>query len=421
MAGSVEDFLTTVLRSGLLTRSQLQDALRTLPEKERDNPQQLADSLVKNGKLSRFQAHKLLKGASLGLQLGPFQIQTPIGRGGMGTVYLALDTRNQQHVAVKVLPPSLANKKGHYLARFQREMDLSMKITHPNLAHTNEVGVYKGVYFIAMEYIPGMSLHRLVTKEGPLPVARTARLFAEVATALEHAHSMNLIHRDMKPSNIMITPNDHAKVLDLGLAVFEGEGGEPIEVIGGRGYMVGSFDYMAPEQTQNSLTVDARADLYALGCSIYFTLTGRAPFPSGGKKEKVHAHRYLDPVPIAELNAAVPEKFARLVDRLMAKNPGRRIQSARALQQELLPWCQEETSRPMDPRDERSIEEAVRALADAPASDTYDEDPILPMEGSSTSELDEKRTRRELWWLVGGLMAFWSFLVMLLIAIRVLR
>src|SRR5207249_11257790 len=143
-------------------------------------------------------------------------IEALLGRGGMGTVYLALDTRSSQHVALKVLPPKRGTEQ-RYLARFAREQDLSQRVRHPHLALTLEVGLSNGVHYLAMEYIPGQTLYRLVNTDGPLSVPRAARLFAEVAAALDHAHGLGLIHRDLKPSNIMVTPHDHAEVLDLGL------------------------------------------------------------------------------------------------------------------------------------------------------------------------------------------------------------
>src|SRR5205823_6653803 len=135
MAEAAEGFLKSVLRSGLLDRGDLTDALRSLPRDLLDNPQELAKHLIQLGKLSRFQAHKLLAGATLGLRLGPYLIQTPIGRGGMGSVYLAVDSRTDQHVAIKVLPPKRARAEERYLARFQREMALSRKVSHPHIAH----------------------------------------------------------------------------------------------------------------------------------------------------------------------------------------------------------------------------------------------------------------------------------------------
>src|SRR4051812_49245151 len=196
---AVDEFLKTVIRSGLLDREQLQAALRGVPREQRDNSQALADHLVQAGKLTRFQARKLLQGTALGLVLGPFQVLAPIGKGGMGTVYLARDRRSEQLVALKVLPPRKAREEERLLARFRREMEMCQRVAHPHLAWTCEVGVCQGVYYIAMEYIPGRSLYRVVAQDGPLPVPRAARLFAEVASALDHAHNQGLVHRDLKP------------------------------------------------------------------------------------------------------------------------------------------------------------------------------------------------------------------------------
>lgn len=381
MSVTTDEFLKSVLRSGLMDRSQLQDTLREVPSAQRADPRTLADHLIRIGKLSTFQAQKLLKGATLGLRLGQYHILTPIGKGGMGTVYLALDTRSGLHVAVKVLPPKLASRKSHYLTRFQREMEISQRVSHPNVAKTYNTGEDQGVYYIAMEYIPGMSLTRLVNRSGPLSVDRAARLFTEIAAGLEHAHGLNIIHRDLKPSNIMITPNDHAKVLDLGLAILQGEKEEPIEVIGGKGYLVGSLDYMAPEQTENSQAVDARADVYALGCSLYFAVTGKAPFAGGDKRDKVHAQRHLEAFPAHHRNPAVPDRFSIVLEKLMAKNPDRRIPTARAVREELQVWCPSETGRPMDQRDDPNFRQAVEALEKAPiVGDPLGDAPILPTE-----------------------------------------
>src|SRR5262249_27631002 len=218
---------------------------------------------------------------------GQFQVLAPVGRGGMSTVYLARDTRSDLLVALKVLSPKRAREEARVLARFRREMEMSQRVAHPHVAWTFEVGVCQGVYYIAMEYIPGGSLFRLVAEKGPLQVPRAARLFAEVASALDHAHHQGLIHRDLKPSNGLITPNDHAKLLDLGLAISQGEQGLAREVIGGAGYVVGTMDYISPEQAEDASSVDPRSDIYGLGCTLYYALTGRPPFPGGTTAEKL--------------------------------------------------------------------------------------------------------------------------------------
>src|SRR5262245_24084557 len=166
MPETVDGFLRTVLRSGLLTREQLQESLRAVPKERRDDPQNLADHLVYHGKLSRFQARKLLGGVSLGLMLGPFQILAPIGRGGMGAVYLALDNRTSKHVALKVLPPNRAKLGDRQRARFQRGMTMSQRLAHPHIGQTMQAGLPEGVHYIAKEVIARPSPYKLVRGAG---------------------------------------------------------------------------------------------------------------------------------------------------------------------------------------------------------------------------------------------------------------
>jgi serine/threonine protein kinase len=383
----VEGFLKTVLRSGLMDRAQLQEALRDVPREQRDDPQALADHLVRKGKLSRFQAGKILRGTGKGLLLGHFQVLAPIGRGGMGTVYLARDERSGELVALKLLPPSRWRGEERLLARFQREMELSRRVAHPHLAWTYESGLCERIYYLAMEYIPGKNLSRVVAEGGPLHVPRAARLMAEVASALEHAHNQGLIHRDLKPSNIMITPNDHAKVLDLGLALMQGEQAD-LSVIGGQGYIVGTMDYIAPEQSADSTAVDRRSDIYALGCTLYFALTGRPPFPGGTSLDKVRRHRTEEPTPLLELAPAVPFGFAQLIRRMMAKDPDARPSSAAAVEEELRAWATEEMVLPLDSRTDGHFEESVAALQRAEPSAEYSLPSISAPEVDLSAEMD---------------------------------
>ncbi len=364
---SLDSFLRTVLRSGVLDREQLRQSLLELPPEQRQEPESLAEHLIQTGKLSRFQAAKLLQGTALGLVLGPFHVLAPIGKGGMGTVYLARDSRSQQLVALKALPPKRAREEERLLARFRREMEMCQRVAHPHVAWTYEIGVCQGVYYIALEYIPGLTLYRLINEQGPLAVPRAARLFAEVASALDHAHTQGLIHRDLKPSNIMITPHDHTKVLDLGLALVQGEAPGEREVIGGRGYVVGTMDYIAPEQAENAATVDPRSDIYALGCTLYFALTGQPPFPGGTAAEKIQRHRTEDPVPVPQLNPAVPPTFIGLLRKMMAKNPDHRFASAAEVQEKLLAWASDEVTLPLDRQGDKEYQEAVAALETAEA------------------------------------------------------
>ncbi len=372
-APTVDGFLKTVLRSGLVNREQLQSAVRSVPRGRRDDAAAVADHLVEGGTLSRFQANKLLQGTARGLVLGPFQVLTPIGKGGMGNVYLARDTRSEQMLALKVLSPKRAKEEDRILARFRREMEMCQAVAHPHLAWTYDVGVCQGVYYIAMEYIPGKSLYRTVVEHGPLDHRRAARVFAEIAAALDHAHHQGLIHRDIKPSNVILTPNDHAKVLDLGLALRAGErdGRACREVVGGAGYVVGTMDYLAPEQAEDACRVDARSDVYSLGCTLYFALTGRPPFPGGTAREKIQRHRGEEPAP---LGPEVPAEFAELVLRMMAKKPEQRPGSAHEVEEALRQWAGSDPGLPLDRPEDRLYAEAVAVLeAEEPSSDLEEE------------------------------------------------
>jgi eukaryotic-like serine/threonine-protein kinase len=405
MPQAADDFLRTVLRSGLMERSKLEAAVRAVPQVTRDDPDALAEYLIKAGRLSRFQANKLLRGTSSGLVLGSYQILAPLGKGGMGRVFLARDHRNGELLALKVLPPRRAREEERLRVRFQREMEMSQRVAHPHLALTYEAGVCQGVYYLAMEFIPGKSLYRLVSDDGPLPVPRAAALFAEAAAALQHAHEQGLIHRDLKPSNIMVTPNNHAKVLDLGLALMQGETVEDRTVVGGQGYVVGSMDYIAPEQTEDAAKVDNRADVYGLGCTLYFALTGRPPFPGGTSIEKIIKHRTQAAAPLNRVDPNVPAGFAGLVGRMMAKRPGERPPSAAAVREALLAWCSRQPALPLDRPEDPAYQHAIAALASGEISNDALADGMLVPGGPDAVSADSVR-------LALGLAGIWLLLLL---------
>jgi serine/threonine protein kinase len=359
----IQTFLLALVRSRLIERPRLDAILTSAPAAVRNSPREFADHLIAAGELTHYQSEKLLGGLWQGLVLGPYHVLAPLGRGGMGTVYLARDTRvvddrpGSALVALKILPPKRAREEERTLARFLREMELGKMLStgrpgtrsaeHPNLTRTIETGEVGGIHYIAMEYVPGQSLRQAVTRGGPLSVPDAARVFADVSAGLAHAHARGLIHRDLKPSNIMVTPEGRAKVLDLGLAMLMGETlpNDPA-IVGGQGYVLGTMDYIAPEQTTDATNVGPWSDLYAVGCSLYFALTGAPPFPGGTSQQKIKWHRSEAPPPVNLLNPNVPAEFARLVERLMAKRPEDRPDSAAAVRGLLLPWSGEAVPQP---------------------------------------------------------------------------
>jgi serine/threonine protein kinase len=416
---TVKEFLQTVLRSGIVDRDGLRAALHGLPKIARDSSTAVADYLVQGGVLSRFQARRLLRGIAAGLMLGHYQLLAPLGKGGMGTVFMARDERSGQLVALKVLPPRRARKEERARARFVREMAVSTRVAHPHLAWTHEAGQCQGVLYIAMEYIPGKTLGRIVYGKGPLEPLRAARLIGEAASGLEHAHNMGLVHRDLKPSNIMITPHDHAKVLDLGLALVEGEQIEDHEVVGGQGYILGTMDYISPEQTTDAAAVDRRSDIYALGCTLYFALTGQPPFPGGTSKEKIRRHRSDEPVPLEQLRPEVPPGLGDVVRKMMAKDPSQRHHSAIEVAEELGAWARGEPALPLDRPEDSGYVEAVDALRTEEPSIEFSLPPVSPP-GEVEEFLPEPSHRWPIW-LVALVCALGIWLAGLIILALVLR
>jgi serine/threonine protein kinase len=332
---TLNEFLATLEQSRLLDRSRVEQVRTGLAPKDRDDLAAVVQSLVRRRLLTTFHAQKLLLGKSGPFFLGKYKIMRQLGEGGMGKVYSARHTETRRKVAVKVLPPKRAAAERNALARFRREADMSLRLSHPHIAETLEVGEDAGVHFMVMEYIPGQNLFNMVSRGGPLRVWDAARLFSEVATGLGHIHKLGVIHRDIKPSNIMVTPDGTAKLLDLGLA---SGGGPDDEQLSRPGTVVGTLDYMAPEQTAGIQNADQRSDLYSLGCTLYFAVTRRTPFRGGDALSKVYRHRMEEPETLEKIAAHVPREFAALVRKMMGKDPADRYQNADELCHDLKRW-----------------------------------------------------------------------------------
>ncbi len=339
----IEEFLDHLSRSRLLSPEQLDVAKqkgRTLASRTgpADAAVSLAKELVQQRRLTSYQARKLISGATRGFFLGEYRILRPIGEGGMGKVFLAGHEKDQTRVAIKVLPPRKATEGSQALKRFIREMELSQRVVHPNVARTLDIGREGNVYFMVLEYIPGASLYDLVKGEngGPLRVPDAARYFLKVVDGLEAAHKAGLVHRDVKPSNLMVTPEGDAKLLDLGLArSSEDDGLAPLTA---QHVVIGTLDYASPEQLGNAAHADLRSDLYSLGCSLYFALAGRPPFDGGDVVNKIFKQRMDDPVPLERAAKGVPAAFAAIIRKLMAKAPGDRYQSCAEVRADLVRW-----------------------------------------------------------------------------------
>ncbi|MFP6668649.1 MAG: serine/threonine-protein kinase, partial [Pirellulales bacterium] len=278
-------------------------------------------------------------------QLRDYRLLGKLGEGGMGTVYKALHTKLDRIVALKILPEHRSDKSS--VSRFAREIAAVGKLNHPNIVRAHDAGEEDGMHYLVMELVDGIDLHRLVKKNGPLPIADACEIARQTALGLQHAHEHGLVHRDIKPSNLILASSPSAvrhatsaivKILDLGLALRLTDAWRD-ENLTDTGQVMGTLDYMAPEQADDSHNVDIRADIYALGCTLFKLLSGRPPFGGDAHQtpvKKIMAHANDAPPSIRDFRSDVPQQLADLVRRLLAKDPADRPNSpadvARALQ-----------------------------------------------------------------------------------------
>ena len=290
--------------------------------------------------LTPFQANRLLQGRSADLVLEPYLLLDRIGEGGAGEVYKARHRRTSRLAAVKVLRPELLADPD-MVERFAREVRAAGRLDHPHVVRAYDAGRAGAALFIAMEYVDGIDLFRAVRRDGPLPPDRAADYARQAALGLAHAHERGLVHRDVKPHNLLLTGRaGTVKVADLGLARATQTRDEShlSAAATAAGTLLGTPDYMAPEQVDDAGTVDARADVYGLGATLYYLLTGRPPFPGGGLMQKLVKIKLSDPLPADEVRPEVPAGLAALVGRMMAKRPADRVPTAAMAAALLEPW-----------------------------------------------------------------------------------
>jgi serine/threonine protein kinase len=269
-----------------------------------------------------------------------YEILAELGRGGMAFVYKARDLCRQRLAAIKVSDPSLAGD-GEVIARFRQEQLLAVRLAHPNLIAAYDAGEVEGVPYLILEFVKGHDLARIVQQRGPLPAAEACEVVSRAAPGLEYLHKHGLVHRDVKPANLMLTPSGQVKVLDLGL-VRPLHVPAPGEQITPNGQCLGTPDYVSPEQCLDSHAVDGRADIYALGCTLYELLTGQPPFAGPAYSSvflKMKAHVGAPVPPIRGRRADVPARLAAALERMLAKDRTGRFVSAAGVVAALKPFA----------------------------------------------------------------------------------
>jgi serine/threonine protein kinase len=322
----VATVLAAVGRVGLVEPEELRQFSQETADKPRD-ALQLARDLIQRGWLTAFQVNQLLQGKEAALHVGPYQLLHRLGEGGMGQVYKARHGRLGRVVALKLIHPQfLCHPSAR--KRFLREVRSLSLLDHPNIVSAIDAGDEEGKLYLAMQFIEGTDLARLVKEKGAMPIGQACDCVRQAALGLQHAHEHGLVHRDVKPANLLLTPDGTVKILDLGLARLRESGeADHSSTLTDTGIAMGTPDYVAPEQITDSKHVDIRADLYSLGCTLYHLLAGQPPFAGGTAGLKVFRQQTEEPEAITALRGDVPAALAAVVQKLMAKRPEERYQS----------------------------------------------------------------------------------------------
>jgi eukaryotic-like serine/threonine-protein kinase len=334
-------FIANVRQSGLIPESELDAALERVPATQRGRS--VARGLVQLGLLTKFQAQLLLAGRTHGFVLGQYRILDQLGQGGMGRVFKAEHLTMGRTVAIKVLAPQhTKTEKARQL--FMREVRAAGKLMHPNIVTAHDANEIDGRHYLVMEFIDGPNLDQLVRDRGPLPIGLACDIARQAASGLQCAFEQGMVHRDIKPSNLLLQRTGTTlssgylvKILDFGLARLgdTSEVGHSITTSGN--VIMGTPDYLSPEQARDLHLVDIRSDLYSLGCTFYFLLTGQVPFPGGTTVEKLTRHTQDEPLPLEQLRPDLPQDVADIVQCLLAKNPVHRYQTPAELVMDLVP------------------------------------------------------------------------------------
>jgi serine/threonine protein kinase len=343
-------------------------------------PRALADALIEQGLLTNFQAQKLLAGRWRGFTIAQkYRLLERLGSGGMGEVYLCEHIHMDRRVAIKVLPVAQAADPA-CLERFKREAKAVARLDHPNIVRAHDLDREDKLHFIVLEYVDGCNLHEFVRRNGPLSPLRAAEYVRQAALGLQHAHEAGLVHRDIKPGNLLLDRLGCVKILDMGLArFFHEDSGAYVEEYE-TGFVIGTADFLAPEQVVDS-QVDIRADIYSLGCSFYYLLIGKSPFQDGSASQKLIWQQVRYPKPVRSIRPEIPEELAAVLDKMLAKEPERRHQTPAQVAAALAALLTE----PVPPPTPEEMPPPHLAQSGRPSSHVSGAGPLSPTSGDPVS------------------------------------
>jgi serine/threonine protein kinase len=343
---SSAEFVDSIAGLALLTEDRMRELRETIAN-EFPDPSRLGAELRRRGWLTPFQLDRLMRGEGRELVLGAYQLLEPIGVGGMGRVFKGRHTIMDRIVAIKVIHPRMLGEP-ESIRRFRHEIVAAAKLNHPNIITTHDAQEVDGQVFLVMEFCNGADLAKLVSENGPLPIGEACDYVRQAALGLDHIHENGLIHRDIKPQNLLLTGTT-IKILDLGLARLRpiGEAGS-YSSLTGEGIVLGTPDYLAPEQAEDARRADIRSDIYSLGSTLYYLIADQVPFPGGAVLEKVLRQRVEDPVPLQRLRPDVLRPVQSIVQKMMAKSPNDRYQTPRDVAAALAPFSDTHASLQQD-------------------------------------------------------------------------
>jgi len=339
---SVKKFFELVQQSKLVDEARLVTAMKDYKQahqgKVPETASELAEELIRLELLTQWHCDKLLVGKYKGFFLGKYKLLKHLGAGGMSSVYLAEHVLMRQLRAIKVLPRARVNDSS-YLDRFHLEAQATAALDHPNIVRAYDIDNDGDTHYLVMEYVNGQDLKVVIEKSGPLDFDQAARYIAQAAKGLDYVHQQGLIHRDIKPANLLVDEEDTIKVLDLGLALFSDDAKMASVTLTHNESILGTADYLAPEQAANSHNVDSRVDIYGLGCTLYFVLTGRVLFPEGTLGQRIAKHLKATPDSILSSRKNCPESLAVICHKMIEKNPDDRYQTCGEINQVLSEWA----------------------------------------------------------------------------------
>ncbi len=347
---TIKTFVELLRKSGLAEASKIDEIVGSLENLDSPLTDEVTDAFINANLITTWHLKQLLKGKHRGFFLERYKLLNELGKGGMSSVYLAEHTGMHLPVAIKVLPVKRVGEKS-FLDRFKREAKASFKLRHSHIAGATACDHHVDLWYIVLDYSEGEDLHQKVKRTGPLPVRDAVEYIRQAACGLQYAHEEGLVHRDVKPANLMLDTKGTVKILDLGLAL-DGDDDEEGGLTKAHDEKVlGTADYLAPEQSKNSHSADPRSDIYALGCTLYYLIVGRAPFARGSVIERIKAHwNEPAPNPLDELEKPPADLDSALIDlyfRMMEKHPDARPQTAGEVAEQLNAWLnQHQQDRP---------------------------------------------------------------------------